>query len=215
MRESARVFGQSTPALLASYDPATSLWRTSQLSLIEDLGESLETWPRSGMTRSGIAYQLQPLAPLTAETASGLLPTPAASPAGWRNIEIVDKNGNPPTHANQRWYDKKTGRVVQKDLRHVVERGMWPTPTASEHKYRLQGNTQQSKGLGAMARRGQLLTERERESGMSGQLNPTWVEWLMGFPLGWTDLGPSATRSSRKSQSGSAAASKSGKRAAK
>ena len=21
-----------------------------------------------------------------------------------------------------------------------------------------------------------------------GQLNPTWVEWLMGFPLGWTDL---------------------------
>ena len=23
--------------------------------------------------------------------------------------------------------------------------------------------------------------------------------WLMGFPLGWTDLGPSATRSSRKS----------------
>jgi len=21
-----------------------------------------------------------------------------------------------------------------------------------------------------------------------GQLNPTWVEALMGFPLGWTDL---------------------------
>jgi hypothetical protein len=21
-----------------------------------------------------------------------------------------------------------------------------------------------------------------------GQLNPTWVEWLMGFPQGWTDL---------------------------
>ena len=40
-----------------------------------------------------------------------------------------------------------------------------------------------------------------------GQLNPTWVEWLMGFPLGWTDLGPSATRSSRKSSSGSAGAS--------
>jgi DNA (cytosine-5)-methyltransferase 1 len=25
----------------------------------------------------------------------------------------------------------------------------------------------------------------------SGQLNPTWVEWLMGWPLGWTDLKPS------------------------
>lgn len=22
----------------------------------------------------------------------------------------------------------------------------------------------------------------------SGQLNPDWVEWLMGFPVGWTDL---------------------------
>ena len=22
----------------------------------------------------------------------------------------------------------------------------------------------------------------------TGQLNPTWVEWLMGYPLGWTDL---------------------------
>jgi hypothetical protein len=41
----------------------------------------------------------------------------------------------------------------------------------------------------------------------AGALNPTWVEWLMGFPLGWTALPPSATPSSRRSQSGSAAAS--------
>ena len=26
-----------------------------------------------------------------------------------------------------------------------------------------------------------------------GQLNPTWVEWLMGFPLGWTDCVVSET----------------------
>jgi len=26
-----------------------------------------------------------------------------------------------------------------------------------------------------------------------GSLNPTWVEWLMGFPSGWTDLKPSET----------------------
>lgn len=23
-----------------------------------------------------------------------------------------------------------------------------------------------------------------------GQLNPEWVEWLMGWPIGWTDLKP-------------------------
>ena len=26
-----------------------------------------------------------------------------------------------------------------------------------------------------------------------GKLNPTWVEWLMGWPLGWTDCDVSAT----------------------
>jgi hypothetical protein len=26
-----------------------------------------------------------------------------------------------------------------------------------------------------------------------GALNPPWVEWLMGWPIGWTDLQPLAT----------------------
>jgi len=32
-----------------------------------------------------------------------------------------------------------------------------------------------------------------------GSLNPDWVEWLMGFPVGWTACGVSETRSCRKS----------------
>jgi hypothetical protein len=36
-----------------------------------------------------------------------------------------------------------------------------------------------------------------------GALNPTWVEWLMGFPLGWTALDASATPSSRRSSKSS------------
>ena len=31
-----------------------------------------------------------------------------------------------------------------------------------------------------------------------GQLNPTWVEWLMGWPLGWTDCDVSATAKFRQ-----------------
>jgi hypothetical protein len=29
---------------------------------------------------------------------------------------------------------------------------------------------------------------------IGGQLNPTWVEWLMGFPIGWTDCEDSETQ---------------------
>jgi hypothetical protein len=25
---------------------------------------------------------------------------------------------------------------------------------------------------------------------VGGPLNPNWVEWLMGWPIGWTDLKP-------------------------
>ena len=30
-------------------------------------------------------------------------------------------------------------------------------------------------------------------SQVGGQLNPPWVEWLMGWPIGWTDLKPLET----------------------
>jgi hypothetical protein len=35
---------------------------------------------------------------------------------------------------------------------------------------------------------------------IGGSLNPTWVEWLMGWPLGWTDLKPLATDKSHSAQ---------------
>lgn len=42
-----------------------------------------------------------------------------------------------------------------------------------------------------------VISETERkgmQAGNGGKLNPTWTEWLMGFPLGWTDLDASETR---------------------
>src|SRR5581483_8019180 len=71
LTERAAAYGVSTPALLAKYDQPTQSWRTSQLCLEGGLSVFSETWPRSGMTRSGIAYQLPPLVPLTSEIASG------------------------------------------------------------------------------------------------------------------------------------------------
>jgi hypothetical protein len=66
--------------------------------------------------------------------------------------------------------------------------GSWLTPTARDWK-------------GYTNRAGESICNQMRDLyGGTGSLNPTWVEWLMGYPLGWTDLEPSATPSSRRSR---------------
>jgi hypothetical protein len=67
---------------LANYDPNSRSWKTSQLSLFGGYSTFLETWPRSGMTRNGIAYQLATLGPGMNGTESGFLPTPRATARG-------------------------------------------------------------------------------------------------------------------------------------
>jgi hypothetical protein len=64
---------------------------------------------------------------------------------------------------------------------------MWPTPNASDNRDR--GNLSDP----AIQRRikmgkqvGLSMAVKEKKGG--GTLNPTWVEWLMGYPTGWTDL---------------------------
>ena len=75
----------------------------------------------------------------------------------------------------------------------------WPTPTGRDHKDS-GPNVNYSK-----------QAEKFRLAGVvGGSLNPTWVEWLMGFPTEWTVLGASGTASSPKSQRASDSESKNG-----
>jgi hypothetical protein len=67
------------------------------------------------------------------------------------------------------------------------EQQIWPTPTARLGDQR----GPQAKRYFDPARSNDL--DDAVAAGTTGQLNPTWVEWLMGFPTGWTDLEPSAT----------------------
>lgn len=163
-------FGGSTSEPFATYDPDTSSWRTLQLSLLEDLATFSQTWPRAGTTRNGIAYQRQPSAPLTVVTGSSLWPTPTVVDMGERKTleewdewtaEMKGRHGNGNGH----------GRSLSIEAR----RNMWPTPT-----------TQDASNNGGPS-------QHERNSpplnaAVGGALNPTWVEWLQGFPLGWTEV---------------------------
>jgi len=70
----------------------------------------------------------------------------------------------------------------------------WPTPTRSD------ANGPGKHGTGGMDLRttvrqrcGQLTDPAMGAIQAGGKLNPTWVEWLMGWPLGWTELQPLET----------------------
>jgi hypothetical protein len=78
---SRRDYGLRSPAAFATFDPGSSSWRTSLVSLLGDSAEWSATWPLSGMTRSGTAYRRRPSAPRTYERALGFWPTPVASEA--------------------------------------------------------------------------------------------------------------------------------------
>lgn len=68
---------------------------------------------------------------------------------------------------------------------------MWPTPMSRDYK-----DCGDSSINGMIPVNG-LLGRAVGPSRESGSLNPTWVEWLMGFPIGWTDLDASVTLLSR------------------
>jgi len=61
------------------------------------------------------------------------------------------------------------------NLRTAVQR--FPTPTVNDSK----NNNPPSQAL---------RNTPPLNVVVGGNMNPTWVEWLMGWPLGWTDLRP-------------------------
>jgi hypothetical protein len=61
----------------------------------------------------------------------------------------------------------------------------WPTLSANG-----MGNTGSQQMLQKLVDLGQLTLEEKKamSAGNGGRINPTWAEWFMGFPTGWTDL---------------------------
>jgi hypothetical protein len=202
------ISGLKSSDAFAELSPDGSWVKTSagccQANLDGSLEQFCETWPRAGMTRSGTAYQRAPSAPLTREIGSGSLPTPTVGDSKSARNSTANRSKMPPTgiHAGDTLTDYVT---------------LWPTPSARDWKSETCSPEFQAKRMAHT--RGKALSvmallptpTAHRWDGLqshgvnvvSGSLNPTWVEWLMGYPLGWTDCGDSGTRSSRKSRSGS------------
>ena len=95
-----------------------------------------------------------------------MVPTPRAS--DW-------KDGQPPKSKRRDDYAEMLPQFVK----------MFPTPRASDSK---ESGPVGSKSHRHMKNRKYLCAVVKEEKNPGGQLNPQWVEWLMGYSSGWTAL---------------------------
>jgi hypothetical protein len=214
LREPDQVFTAKSCASLAWYDQSSSSWKTFQQSLVTDWDPYLETWPRWGMTQGGSAYE-HPMSERRITETDGLrfatpntmdsLP-PKSEKALHREMTVTrpgrsqpanlrDQVSNlhlwpTPTVQDSNKSTKKWHTDFQNNLTAAVfnPQKMFPTPTTRDHKGAYK--------TGALIRKGGKSREFDALpnavlNGMgaetaTGHLNPTWVEWLMGFPIGFT-----------------------------
>ena len=123
--------------------------------------------------------------------------------AMWPTPTARDHKDTGPNTDYQRIADRSgLAGVVQ------VREPSWPTPVARDAQSYLKvkrGAASQEAGSERIPPLA-VAVSPEGPPANGGQLNPTWVEWLMGFPLGWTVCEAWETRSSRRSRSGSGGA---------
>tara|TARA_Y100000114_G_scaffold2728_1_gene2236 strand:+ start:1265 stop:1870 length:606 start_codon:yes stop_codon:yes gene_type:complete len=140
---------------------ATSLWASTRCYLTF----------KAQVTKQGhMYYRLLPQMPRTDEIDAGLLGKMWATP------RTTDGTGGP------RKLDEKGRRISQSNPDLVFGANladqvrMWPTPTARDYK-------DNGSSPAELARNSVTL-----ETHAGGSLNPQFVEYLMGYPIGYTDL---------------------------
>lgn len=172
LRRMTATSGRKCAALLHSRDPlgslaktllASSRWHSTMCSL---------TWKVSATPRGRLLFRLVPSMLPTDETGSGsLLATPTATAnqlapsmqKKWPRCAALL-----PTPTSRDWKDGTAESCANVNPNGLLGRvvHLLPTPTAN----RWDGLQSHGKNI------------------VSGALNPTWVEGLMGFPHGYTDL---------------------------
>jgi DNA (cytosine-5)-methyltransferase 1 len=193
LTENDQVCGNTWRESLGRLDPDTLLWRTAQCSLLEDLELSLQTFPRWGLMQNGALYPQQTLVQTISVKESGLEPnnetffhTPNTTgmDGGSNSRKALKKRLEWPTPIASGGgggtnLNNPRGIHQGNPLASAVKLslGKWPTPTAH--------NAKETNAPSEANRNTPTLAAQA-----GGALNPTWVEWLMGWPLGWTDLKP-------------------------
>ena len=184
------------PSELLRISAQGSLWRKipSAFSTMTEAARSTESCgrlPRSGTYANGTLSPLPQLVPRTAANESGLWPTPTVFHA------LRGNHDEPVAVYLARVQDHKDGKTKGKPGPSLgIAVRMWPTPTACQGH----NNSAMNGGAGGRAMLSAAASSPlEAKQMAGGLLSPQWVEWLMGFPIGWTDCDASETPSCPRS----------------
>lgn len=175
--ENGPVYGATWRELLVRYDLNSCSWKTHQCLFTEDLPWSSVTLPNWGMMRSGVCWERP--------TPSGIIAIRARITQGLASG--FSRFPTPTVHGN---HNRKGAWETSGDgLATVVKR--WSTPSARDWKDSPgMSKTGTNPDGSERTRIDQLPRQVYAEESDGGSLNPTWVEWLMGWPLLWTSLDP-------------------------
>jgi len=172
-------------------DHNSSSWKMCQQSLLEDLSPLPKKLPKEAMIQDGVLYPLVKLErPINAKD-GGYLPSPVAMDATAGAIISKDDTYKMTKNGILRKYNRQ-GTNGSIGLARYVQ--FFPTPTARDCK-------DNGKSPAEVVMNSKTLVTHA-----GGQLNPEWVEWLMGYPIGWTELKDSAMQwfqNARKKRSNS------------
>lgn len=175
------VCGESSRASSKKFDRRRSLSKTPRTFALADLSPSSKTLPAWGSMRVGVCSERMPLELPIPGKECGLLPTPTGAgnecspsmmkwPRHRRLMELFARLPSP------RHTDADRGGRGNSNSHFKL-----PTPTA-----RLYGSNQG----GASGRAGQ-----KRRPSLEALTGGPWMsfrEWMMGWPIGWTELRPLA-----------------------
>ena len=196
-----------SPLVPRTAETACSLWLTPDVPNGGRIAKGISPTGQTpkGKRQVGLAMQVRMVG-------KGLWPTPTHAD-GERGLMYQGEHNQTLLGAVRMWptprsYSFHRSHLPGLTTLDILVRGLyrnksryWPTPKGSPSGPDYARRTRQGSG-------GDDLATAVSDQQIGGQLNPMWVEWLMGFPLGWTDCGDSATRSSRRSRNSSRSGSR-------
>jgi hypothetical protein len=190
-------YGQSCLTPFATYDPDTHYWKTLEDTCLWGSEPYSQTLPASGSMQSGRLFLQPRLVRHTKETGYSLWPTPTAS--DWKGRGPNSKQQGL-SEVVKMWPTPRASAAMSENLDNVLARlkrrgrlgskleesvALWPTPRAAQGESR--NHTVYERSLDKPQNLENRLAQVDPAT-IGGKLNPTWVEWLMGFPTEWTDL---------------------------